>query len=192
MNKIIICLLFITSFLSSNILSAQSTSGVQVYGGYVAGFNSDNEFTPSGIRGGYLLGADARVLAGDLYFLFGGRYNVIAINGASAFGFSSDNFDFGTARVGIGFTVWNINRTTRLRSKFLGSAHFVLDVDREKVQNPDYSRFNDTFAGLTTGIGLDKGLFTIDLEYELGLVNAVFEKPDTKIDFITLTGGIKF
>lgn len=179
-------------FLSMAGVQAQSTSGLQVYSGYLAGLNSNKDFSPTGVRGGYFAGADARLLGGDMYFLIGGRFNVMSLNASSAPGFSSDTYSFFSGRIGVGFTILNISRNIRLRSKFLGSVHLLNTIEEEKIDNPRFTEVNDSYGGLVTGLGVDIGFITADLEYEYGVINSVFKEPDTKISFLTLSVGFKF
>jgi hypothetical protein len=185
--------IFILSIVVATISGLYSQNGgLQVHAGYIAAFNGDKNFSPSGFRGGYRVIADGRLIGGSMHFLVGGGFGNMAINATSAPGFSSDSYNFFSGRIGIGFTILRISRDLRLRSKIIGTVHFVGDVDETKIENPEYRQVNDSYGGASTGLGIDMGWLTFDVEYEVGLINMIFEKPDTKLHILSLTAGFMF
>lgn len=168
--------------------------GVVIQTGLSMGYPKDGAILQKGAANyGVMVGADARILDGGLYFLIGGQYHALSIaTSKSPEFFSNNNWRVMMGRFGVGFSLAQLNSNTWLRSKILCSLNFNLDTPEGALNIPDYTAVNDTFLGLTTGIGITKGIWDLDLEYQYGLVNAYFGKPDTKFDFWTLMFGINF
>lgn len=184
--------LFFLFGLFSHAAMAQGGS-LQVFAGYRTSITPLDAYLAGSAGGGPTIGADARLLGEDLYFLIGGSYSIQSGQGEF---FSADidsGFSLTSARIGIGFRIFRISRRISLRSKVAGSLHFVNDL--EMGENPstgaDYIP-NDSFAGGLTGLGLDIGALTIDVDYEYGLINAVNKEAESTVDFITVTAGFKF
>lgn len=174
-------------------LRAQQGGGLQVFAGYRTSLTSLDAYLPGSMGGGPTIGADARLLGDDLYFLFGGSYSIQGGDG-EFFGVDADEgYSMTSGRIGLGFRLFRISRKISIRSKAVASIHFVNDF--ETATNPDTGEdylINDSFAGAITGLGLDIGALTLDLDYEYGLINAINKQSETTVDFITLTGGVKF
>ena len=178
--------------LSCLVVNAQG-GGLNVYGGYSAGFNSYEPWSNNGgVRGGYHLGADARILGDDMYFLIGGRYTRLAVNDDSFPAISSDSYNLGTLRIGLGFTLAHLSQKVKLKSLLVGSLHFQGLVNSSLVRNPGFDIYNDSFLGATKGIGVNIGALTLMVEYEYGLVNAIQFVAETKLSFITVSAGVWF
>lgn len=76
---------------------------------------------------------------------------------------------------------------------FVGpSASFILSTDDDLPGFED-DAFNDIRWGFNAGAGLDLGIFTLDLHYELGLNNVFSNKNiEAKSNILFVTGGILF
>lgn len=186
-NKIVVILSLLISVVTLNATLGQESGGLQVYGGYVVPVSDDlSDYTVDGVRGGFVIGADTRLLGQGLNILIGGRYAFMNAG-------SDDEFSMTTGRIGLGFTLLEVSRRIRIRSKLAAAVHFVTDFPTGL--RPDGSGsylVNDSFAGAVTGLGIDIGVFTIDLEYEYGLINAINKESDTTLDWVALTAGVHF
>jgi hypothetical protein len=167
--------------------------GLQVFAGYRTSITPLETYLAGSAGGGPTIGADARLLGEDLYFLIGGSYS---IQGGEGEFFSTDiesGYSMTSARIGIGFRVFRISRKISIRSKVAGSIHFINDIETAENTSTGANYIpNDSFAGGLTGLGIDIGALTIDLDYEYGLINAINKVPESTVDFITLTAGFKF
>lgn len=192
--KIFISIISIILF-SCVYINAQS--GANVYLGLISGKTKDNVVSKDGeLHYGYLVGLDARIAGDDMYFLIGGQYATLSLfseDGAQFFSGENKMKQF-KLRIGIGFNIARLSDNITLRSKILGSFDFLSSYDESGF--PDnlvgYEQVNDGYLGAVTGVGLDIGIFTIDLEYELSALNAFYKQPDTKYNTFSLTTGVRF
>jgi hypothetical protein len=183
--------LALITFISSGLKS--QAPGLVVQAGLSSAFSQDKNITPSG-QGhyGWVVGVDARLLEGGLYFIMGGQYhrlNLVADSSPNPL----NNKDWGilTGRFGLGFNFWRIHERLALRSKLLCSINFNQDFDTNKLEAP-YDKVNDSFLGVGTGLGLTLGILEIDLDYQYGVLNAYYKQKDTNFNMISLTGGVRF
>jgi hypothetical protein len=177
--------------------NGNAQSGANFYVGLNTGKTADQIVTKSGeMHYGYLVGLDARLAGEDMYFIVGGQYGTLSLfSEDSASFFSGENkLTQFKLRIGIGLNIVHFSENIRLRTKALGSFDFISKYDESGF--PDnvvgYEKVNDGYFGAVTGLGLDIGIFTIDLEVELAVLNAFYEKSDTKYNAFSLTGGVRF
>jgi len=104
---------------------------------------------------------------------------------------TGDSFSVQKARFGLGWNLIELPPVVRLRAKFLGSVNLITAPDSRDLPSP-YEQMNDGYASLDFGIGVDVLFFTIDIEYEKGLLNAVNKAQETKLDYWSLTAGVFF
>ncbi len=167
--------------------------GLVVQAGYSAAFSKDINVTPSG-QGhyGWTVGADARLLDGDLYFIMGGHYhstNIVSSTSPNPFG--KHDWGYVVGRFGMGFSLWRISEKVAIRSKLLGCINFNSKIPSSGFIS-GYEKINDSFAGVGSGLGLTLGKLEIDLDYQYPILNTYFEKPDSKMTILSLVGGIRF
>lgn len=176
-------------------LSLSAQGGLNLYSGFAASYSKDINVTPAGMgHYGYFLGADFRLNSGDMYFAGGGRYyftSLLPENEVSFFS-NSETYSFLTARFGLGFNLYHFSYHTRLRSKILGVIDFSGASPSKMIDVPGYQNLNDSSAGIATGLGLDIGPLTVDLEYKKGLVNAYRNQKDTKFNVWSFAVGFFF
>lgn len=174
-------------------ISAQN-AGVVVQTGLSMGYAKDVNIIQRGAANyGVMFGADARILDGGLQFLVGVQYHAISLQASKAPKFFSNNdWRVVMGRFGIGFSLYQLDNGALLRSKLLASINFNNSAPDGALNIPGYKDLNESFIGLTTGLGITKGAYDIDLEYQYGLLNAYFEKPKTVFDFWTLMVGFNF
>ncbi len=169
--------------------------GMSIYSGISAAFNNDKNITPSGFgHYGHFIGADFRLHSGDLYFAGGGRYyftSLLAEESASFFR-NTETYRYISARFGFGFNLKEFSYTTRLRSKVFGVFNFAGTAPDNMIDTPGYQRLNDSSGGLVTGLGMDIGALTLDLEYQFGLINAFHEQKDSKFNVMSFAVGFFF
>jgi hypothetical protein len=173
----------------------QSIGGVSLYSGISAFYNQDPSVNAVGDgQYGYLIGFDSRLNSGNLYFSIGGRYIVTSLVPENSMSFFSNTEDYkiGELRTGFGFNLINFNKHTRLRSKLMVSAMMAINSPMTRVEIEGYEVVNDSWGGIVTGIGLDFGPLTADLEFHKGLVNVYNEQPDSKLNAYSLTLGVFF
>jgi hypothetical protein len=186
----ILGMVLIGLFVMSNNVSAQF-QGVVVQGGLSSAFSRDPKVTPNG-QGhyGWMLGADMRLLEGDLYFILGGQYHSTSLLASSTPNpFGKGDWAYTVGRFGVGFSLWRISEKIALRSKLLVCINFNSKIPDTGLP---YEKVNDSFAGVGSGIGLTLGKLELDIDYQYGLLNAYFEQPNTKFDIISLGAGFRF
>ncbi len=186
-----------TIFLASVLLMistlSQAQSGLNVYTGISSASSPSEIITSSGERNqGYLLGADARLNSGNMYFILSGQYHVLNFDSSQGSFFSVENkMTWLKLRFGLGFNVINFSEKVALRAKALLSIDSLASVPEDVQGNMDFV-FNNATAGGHLGIGIDFYLFTFDIEYEKGFINAVNMMPSSTVDFITAYVGVRF
>ncbi len=183
--------LYISTLLLMITTSSKAQSGLNVYTGISSASSPSEIITTSGERNqGYLLGADARLNSGNMYFLLSGQYHVINFNATEGSFFSvEENMSWLKLRFGLGFNLINFSDKVALRAKALLSIDSI--VSAPEIDNMDLI-FNASTAGGHLGVGLDFYAFTFDIEYEKGFFNAVNMVPSTTLDFITAYVGVRF
>jgi hypothetical protein len=175
--------------------SHAQTQGLVVQAGLTSAFSKDKNITRSGEgHYGWMVGGDARILEGGMYFIIGGQYHQTSLISTTKADFFKNDWQILMGRAGFGFNVINFSERIVLRSKILGSVNFIIDTTSEGLPVDGYrgKDLNDSFLGATTGVGLTLGSIDIDLEYQYGIMNAIYKKPDTKFGFITLMAGFHF
>lgn len=179
--------------LSLTFVNAQSP-GIVIQAGLSTAYAKDANITKMNqAHYGYVIGADARILEGGMYFLIGGQYHVTSLNSSSSPEFFKNNdWKILMARLGLGFNIVKFSDNITLRSKLLGSINFNIDSPRNGLNIPGYMVLNDSFLGATTGLGLTIGFIDIDLEFQYGFINAYQLQPKSTFDSWTLVTGVHF
>lgn len=188
---IIIALIAFTTF-SSNAQTI-GKGGAIIYAGITNATSQDAFLTPEGTAiTGYHVGLDARLFSGTMYFGGGIQYHQLTLLASPDAEYFSPkkSHNLVKTRFGLGFNVHQFTHLITLRAKAYGSFNFNLEYDPDMVPQ-DYV-YTGAYAGAIGGIGLDISFITIDLEYEKGLVNALSERPDSKLDIWTLSLGVFF
>jgi hypothetical protein len=189
--KIFIFIVFST--LCINQVCGQSP-GLVIQGGVSASYSKDPNITNSGqAHYGWMLGADGRLLDGNIYFIIGGQYhqtNLVSTSLSKIF--SEKDWQILMTRFGLGFNVITFSERLALRSKLLGSINFILDSPEDGLKIPGYTKVNDSYLGITTGVGITIGSIDLDLDYQYGIINAIYQQPKSTFDSLTLMAGFHF
>ncbi len=174
-------------------LYAQSP-GLVIQGGLTASYSKDKIVTkPKEGHYGWMLGADARVLEGDLYFIIGGQFHQTSlVSSKGADFFKKNDWKILMGRFGFGFNVLKFSENLAIRSKILGSLNYVLDAPAGGLNIDGYKEINDSYLGLVTGLGVTIGSLDIDLDFQYGVINAYKLKPETTFNSWTLMTGFHF
>lgn len=136
---------------------------------------------------GFVIGADARLNEGKMYFVVGLQYHKISEIPQSEFRLFPDNtYNILKFRVGLGYDLIQLGDLFTIRGKTLASIDMISGV------SDNLRPYNDGVAGVILGLGFDLLVFTFDVELEKGLFNAINKVPDTKIDFVNFTVGMIF
>ena len=192
-QKIWLILLFLSGGIMTSSLSGQG--GLSIYSGFVASFSQDLNVTPAGTgHYGHFIGADFRLNSGDMYFAGGGRYyrtSLLAEKKVSFFS-NAETYSYFTARFGFGFNLKHFSYRTRLRSKLFGVFNFSGNTPQTMMEIPGYEKLNDASGGIATGLGMDIGPLTLDLEYQKGLINSYRKQQDSKFDVWSFAIGVFF
>lgn len=168
--------------------------GLVIQGGVSTMYAKDSNITQHNqAHYGYVIGADARLLDGDMYFILGGQYHATSLASTSSPDFFKGNdWKILMGRMGIGFNILSFGNNIALRSKVLASINFTLDSPQGGLMKPGYTEVNDSSLGATTGLGLTLGAIDIDVEYQYGFINAYRKQPKTTFDVWTLVAGFHF
>lgn len=173
-------------------VSAQSP-GLVVQTGLTAAFSKDKNVTKeSEGHYGWLVGADARLLEGSLYFVIGGQYAELNLVSSSKADFFDNDWKLLLLRAGFGFNILTISDNLAIRSKILGSINYIADAPENGLNKDGYRQINDSYLGAVTGLGVTIGAFDVDLEYQHGILNAYREQKDSKFTHWTLMAGFHF
>lgn len=168
--------------------------GMRVYAGITSMSNQDDIINPSGYaHTGYHFGADARLMSGGMAFLIGGRYTSLSKSARENFRLSDHDSSLTVVngRVGLDFSIISFTRLVRIRSKALASFDMIMSQTGPPTTTSGY-KLNDGWLGIVTGIGADIGPATIDIEYEIGVVNGYNQMNESTFDSLTLSVGFFF
>lgn len=190
MKANILILLF---FVLCNSSYAQSP-GLALQTGVLAMHSKDKVVNPSGgLNYGWLVGADARILEGDLYFMLGAQYIQTSIFSDSKPNFFSKNdWSLVAGRLGLGFNILHLGQSMTLRSKLLGSINYTLDSPDNGLNIDGYKVLNESTLGILSGLGLTYKIIDIDFEYQYPIFNTFYKQPSSKFNVYSLTAGIHF
>ncbi len=168
--------------------------GIVIQSGLTAAYSKDFNITKGNeMHYGWMVGADARLLEGDMYFIIGGQYHRTGLmSTASPDFFKNNDWALFHGRCGVGFNIFRISENIIFRSKILGSINFLLDAPKDALNIPEYKEINDSSLGAVTGLGVTIGSFDIDLDFQYGIINAYKEKPKSTFDIWTLMAGFHF
>jgi hypothetical protein len=194
MGKIIFVSMFML-FMSSSIFSQ---AGMNIYAGPFVMATQDQNFTPKGeYHSGYLVGLHGRLNSDNLYFLLSGEYgltNIVSNKEIKIFG--DKDLTFFKFKVGLGLDILKLSENAGIRVKGQGVLLSVSKLDETLLNIPrfrdDYKDVNDGTVGVATGVGVFLGPLTFDINYEIGFLNFVKEKPDTNLNFLDLVVGLRF
>ena len=185
--------ILVVIFTSSHIVSAQ-LGGMRAYVGITSMTNQDNNVNPEGqVYSGYHIGADGRLMSGTMSFLVGGRYTAVSRvpqDGIQVFGHDAQ-MSILNGRVGLGYNIITFGELFSIRTKALASFDLILSTTGDPIAVPGY-QLNDGWLGGVTGLGFDVGPVFIDFEYEFGVLNAYFQKADSKFNSLSVSAGFFF
>ncbi|MDF1694637.1 MAG: hypothetical protein P1U56_02340 [Saprospiraceae bacterium] len=168
--------------------------GMRVYAGITSMINKDKIANPSGFsHTGYHIGVDGRLMSGGMAFIVGGRFTSVSKLATEDFQLSGHEATLTTlnGRAGLDFSIFSFTPLFRLRTKALASFDVLLNQS-DQPDPPAGYKFNDGWLGLVTGLGADIGPAVIDIEYELGVVNAYNMKKESTFNSWTLSIGFFF
>jgi len=193
MKYFLICIIAICTI--SAALAQSGEAGVHVYAGISNAKNNDALITPDlTSHPGYLIGVDARLNSGSMYFLIGGQYHRLDYIAQSQKSYFSvdEKMAWLKLRIGLGFNVLNLSDKFALRAKALGGINVISSYPSTLAAPYRDDGYNTGTAGLTLGVGVDIYNITLDVEYEKGFFNAVNKVKGTEFDFLMLTMGFFF
>ncbi len=174
---------------------ASTQSGLNIYAGISNATSRDALITPEGTSlPGYVIGADARLNADDMYFMIGGQYHQIDFLAQEEKSFFSvdEKMVWLKLRVGLGYNLAHIGEKITIRAKTLGSLNLISSTP--DLESAPYSGtpYNSGTAGGVLGLGVDVYGLTFEVEYERGFFNAVNKVDSTQYDFLVVTLGYFF
>lgn len=175
-------------------ISCAYTQGMHVSAGSVLGMSSLDGLSLDGSKHkGYRIGIDGHLMGDGMYFLAGAHYIKFDMNPSSETSYSNHNVsvDEVLGRFGLGFQFYKTRRF-KLRGKLLGGIHYIHSRTNVVQVPAPYSELNEAYGGVIVGLGVDLMFFTIDIEYEKGVVNVVNMASDSNIDFLYFTVGFFF
>ena len=174
------------------IVSGQSP-GLVIQTGITAAFSKDKKVTKEGEgHYGWMVGADARILEGNLYFVIGGQYTELNLVSIPKKEFFNKDWKLLLLRGGFGFNILTISDNLAIRSKLLGSINYIVDAPDEGLKIDGYRDINDSYLGAVTGLGVTIGAFDVDLEYQYGILNAYKLQKESTFTHWTFMAGFHF
>jgi len=192
MYRFIFTTLLTTLFFS--ITTSAQNGGMRIYGGTTTLTNNDGLATPGDTyHSGYHFGADGRIMSGTMSFIVGARYTSVSTFPSEEFTLvpKDNKLNIMNGRGGLEITLLTVTNWLRFRTKALASFDVVLSNTNGVQPSPGY-RLNDGWLGLVTGLGVDLGPATLDLEYEFGVINAYNKKSESHFNSLTLSAGFFF
>jgi len=176
--------------------SAWSQAGLQVYTGLSIGSNAAMEVTPEGTAHyGYIIGADARLISSDMYFIIGMQYEDISLLSQESASFFSNegSMQMLKGRGGLGFNLFKFSEKIILTGKVLGSLDYVYNYPADLiVDRTPYNKLNEAVLGATGSLGIQAYNLTLEFEYEYSLLNTYFKQKDSKFSYMAIKVGFFF
>lgn len=171
-----------------------SYSQTHMHFGLLSGSNELSTLTPDNFsHSGWRIGLDQQIFGKGVYILGGVHY--VRFNEEARMG--SNFFETGPAiqilkpRAGIGLTPFALTRLLKLRLKALASYNYFLAFEGESASF-ESNRIKTGYLNMDIGVGATVGIFTLDVEYELGLNDVIDELADSKYRFLSVSAGIMF
>jgi len=191
--KYLLIPLFVLSALHCS--SQVGQAGIHIYAGISNATNKDALVTPEGTtHPGFLIGADARLNSGNMYFLVGGQYHSLDYLAQTEKSYLSidEKMAWLKLRIGLGFNLFNFSEKIAIRAKALGGINVISSYPSTLDAPYRDDGYNTGTAGATLGLGIDVYNITLDVEYEKGIFNAVNKVKGTEFDFLMMTMGFFF
>jgi hypothetical protein len=174
--------------------SSSQAPGLVIQSGLTTMYSKDPVITKDGeAHYGWMVGADARILEGSMYFIMGAQYVNTSLRSSSNPEFTRKrDWKMMNGRCGLGFNFLRLSESFALRSKILATVNFTLDAPSGALGIDGYRTLNDSSLGAVTGLGITWGMFDFDLEYQYGILNAYNKQPNSTFDGFTLMAGFHF
>ena len=183
-------LIILTVFLFSSLAMAQT----HLQFGLLSGSNDLKDLTPDDFsHSGWRIGVDQNVAGAGAYLLVGihyVRFNEEARDGTNFFD-TDPAIQILKPRIGVGFTPIALTNIFKLRLKGLASYNYFLAFDGERA-NFDSDKIKSGYLNFDIGAGVSIGMFTVDIEYELGLNGVIEDLDDSQFRFLSVSAGLMF
>jgi hypothetical protein len=169
------------------------SQGLVIQSGLTTAFSKDKNITAEGqAHYGWMVGADGRILEGDMYFIIGAQYHNSNLASTGKINFFDTDWSMLMFRAGLGFNIFKMSEKTYFRTKIVGSVNSNLTFPKGALNKTGYDKINDSFLGGVSGLGFTQGPFDIDFEYQYGIINAYTGQPNSTFSFFTLMAGFHF
>jgi hypothetical protein len=180
------------------IVRSYGQAGFYLYTGSSIGWTKDDIYSEKGAQFGYIIGFDVRTNNDPMYFLISGeRGGIDLISNGKANFIGGGDLTYNKFKIGMGFDIKKLSRTSGLRTKLQGNFLSVSNYDEEGLSKiptlkaKGYEEVNDGLIGLSTSISYFKKKFNIALEYEYPFFNIIKDKKETKLNFLNLNIGLR-
>jgi len=188
-------ILLTIAFICFSIVSINAQNGgMRAYVGTTVLSNNDGVATPGGsYHSGFHFGADGRLMSGNMSFVVGARYTSVGTLPNEEFTVvpKENRLNLMNGRGGLEITLLSITDWFRFRTKALASFDVVLSNAKGVQPAPGY-KLNDGWLGLVSGLGVDLGPATLDVEYEFGIINAYNKRANSHFNSLTVSAGFFF
>ncbi|MBK8699126.1 MAG: hypothetical protein IPN29_06135 [Saprospiraceae bacterium] len=179
---------------------ALAQSGVTLFGGVTYARSPDLAVTPTGTgHYGYVTGMNIRLFDDGMHFLFSGEFGKFNLAASEKQSFFADHsLTFIKGKFGLGFDVIKLSKKSKLRTKIQGNIMYINDFKTQAVgastvlREGGYNSLNEAIGGISTGAGFTYGILDIDFEYEYGIYNIYYARHLSRLNFMSLTTGIRF
>lgn len=169
--------------------------GMKAFGGISMLSSRDTKVTPEEtLHRGFHVGLDASFAGEQMYFIVGGQFSKVPIIGSESSNFfqPEDEYTSTSVRVGLGFRLFGIGQKIAVRAKALGTFDIINNTPNSPISDPLYQKINDGHAGLIGGLGVQIGFLQLDVDYRYGVLNLYNKRPDTMLDGLAVSLGIRF
>jgi len=144
------------------------------------------------LKKGYRIGVDARIGPYGFYLSPGLHYYGIDIESSTGFNFfnSAPKYHIIKGPINLGYKMF-ISRKVKFRVQGGIDVNYVLLID-DNDSDIGFKDINDAYFGLNLAAGIDFSHFTIDLNYESGLTNALKDNGNSKFNYLSAALGYFF
>lgn len=169
--------------------------GIQINAGFAYAENANMVMTPDGkAHTGIFISLASRLRPSKKFSIFGsGKYVDLEFvaHGSEDYFTRTETMKWAKFRLGGVYKIKEFNQSTHIRLQAALPINFLLAWP-DDVAGAPYDRFNAFTTGAVLGIGLDILSFTLDFEYEIGVIDQITDVSGSTFNYWDLGVGVVF